>query len=255
MAPQNPVSKLLSWFGELGIFVSRLVRTTFAPPYEFRELMRQMDEIGSKSLPLVSLAGCALGAVMSMHLRDSLIRFGGKALLPAVIILALVKESGPIVTALVVSGRAGAGIGAELGSMRVTEQIDAMEVSAVDPFRFLVATRVLACMLVLPLLTVVADFCGIMTGWAANAVIEPLSFELFIREGFGRLLYSDLLPATLKTTVFGFLIGLIGCFQGMRASGGTEGVGRAATSSVVIASLFVIFSNVVLVRGIQVWFE
>ena len=103
---QNLILKLLNWFGELGFFVGRLFRSAFIPPYEFRELLRQMDEIGSKSLPLVALAGMALGAVMSMHLRDSLIRFGGKSLLPTVIILAIVKESGPIVTALVVSGRA-----------------------------------------------------------------------------------------------------------------------------------------------------
>src|SRR6185369_2194198 len=156
--------------------------------------------------------------------------------------------SGPIITALVVSGRVGAGIGAELGSMRVTEQIDAIEASAVDPYKFLVATRVLACVMMLPLLTIVADFCGIITGWIANTMVEPISLKLFLAQGLKDAHFADLLPSTLKTTVFGFIIGLIGCYQGMRACGGTAGVGRASTSAVVISSLFVILADVVLVR-------
>src|SRR5256886_482296 len=136
-----------------------------------------MDEIGTKSLPLVALDGGAIGVVLSLLTRDSLVRFGAKALLPTAIVFSLIKESGPIITALVVSGRVGAGIGAELGSMKVTEQIDAIEASAVDPYRLLVATRVLACILMLPLLTVTADFCGIVMGWVANRVGEPMSFR------------------------------------------------------------------------------
>src|SRR6059058_1090067 len=149
------------WFGELGMFCARLVRAAFTPPYEWRELIRQCDAIGAKSLPLVALAGAATGVVLSLETRDSLIRFGAKSLLPPVIVFSIIKESGPVITGLVVSGRVGAGIGAELGSMRVTEQIDAMEASAVDPFKFLAATRVAACALMLPLLTVAANFFGI----------------------------------------------------------------------------------------------
>lgn len=238
----------LEWFGELGSFCARLVRDGFAPPYEGKELVRQMDEIGSKSLPLVALAGTAIGVVLTLHTRESLIRFGAKSLLPAILILTIIKESGPIITALVVSGRVGAGVSAELGSMKVTEQIDAIEASAVNPFKFLVATRVLACILMLPLLTVAADFCGILMGWVANNLTEPISLNLYLSEGFKRVEFSDLLPTTVRTAVFGFLIGLIGCFQGMRTEGGTEGVGRAATSSVVLSSLFVILADVLLVR-------
>ena len=238
----------LEWFGELGSFCARMVRDGFAPPYEGKELVRQMDEIGSKSLPLVALAGTAIGVVLTLHTRESLIRFGAKSLLPAIIILTIIKESGPIITALVVSGRVGAGVSAELGSMKVTEQIDAIEASAVNPYKFLVATRVLACILMLPLLTVVADSCGILMGWVANNLTEPISLNLYLSEGFKRVEFSDLLPTTLRTSVFGFLIGLIGCFQGMRTEGGTEGVGRAATSSVVLSSLFVILADVLLVR-------
>jgi phospholipid/cholesterol/gamma-HCH transport system permease protein len=245
---------LFEWFGELGLFCGRLVRAAFVPPYEGQELVRQMDEIGSKSLPLVALAGAAIGVVLSLHTRDSLARFGAKSLLPAVIVMSIIKESGPIITALVVSGRVGAGIGAELGSMKVTEQIDAMEASAVNPYKFLAATRVLACVLMLPLLTIAANFCGIIMGWIANTLVEPISLTLFVTEGFKRMTFNDLLPPTFKTTVFGFIIGLVGCFQGMRTRGGTEGVGRSATSSVVLASLFVILADVLLVRLIQVFF-
>jgi phospholipid/cholesterol/gamma-HCH transport system permease protein len=248
------VVNCLDRFGNIGEFCARLIKAALTPPFEGRELLRQMDEIGAKSLPLVALAGAAIGVVLSLHTRDSLIRFGAKSMLPALIILSIIKESGPIITALVVSGRVGAGIGAELGSMKVTEQIDAIEASAVNPYKFLAATRIIACMLMLPLLTIVADFCGIVAGWLANAMAEPMPFKLFLNYGLAEADFADLLPATLKTVVFGFIIGLIGCFQGMRANGGTEGVGRASKSAVVLSSLFVILADVVLVRLIITFF-
>lgn len=255
-SPQRPglLLSFFEWFGELGIFCGRLARAAVTPPFEFRELLRQMDEIGAKSLPLVALAGSAIGMVLSLHTRDSLVRFGAKSLLPVVIVMSIIKESGPIITALVVSGRVGAGIGAELGSMKVTEQIDAIEVSAVNPYKFLVATRVVACILMLPLLTIVADFCGIMMGWIANTLVEPVALQLYLNEGFERVKFSDLLPSTFRTAVFGLIIGVIGSFQGMRTEGGTEAVGRSATSAVVLSSLFVILADVLLVRFIQIFF-
>ena len=216
--------------------------------------MRQFSEIGARSMPLVALAGAATGVVLSLETRDSLMRFGAKSLLPAVIVISIIKESGPIITALVVSGRTGAGIGAELGAMKVTEQIDAIEASAVDPYKYLVATRVLACILALPLLTLIADFCGILAGWLTNTMIEPVSLRYFIDAGFGDLTFNDFLPPTFKTVVFGLIVGVIACFQGMRTHGGTQGVQRAATSSVVLASLFVILADVLLVRLILVVF-
>src|SRR5438445_2477562 len=225
---------VFEWFGELGLFCARLIRTAFTPPYEFGELIRQCDAIGAKSLPLVALAGSATGVVLSLQTRDALVRFGAKSLLPAVIVFSIIKESGPVITGLVVSGRVGAGIGAELGSMKVTEQIDAMEASAVDPYKFLVSTRVLASILMLPLLTLTADFCGIFMGWVANTLTEPISLRLFMENGFKNVLFSDFIPPTLKTAFFGLIIGTVSCFQGMRTKGGTEGVGRAATSSAVL---------------------
>ena len=236
------------WFGELGIFCLRVFRAALSPPYEIRELVRQCDAIGAKSLPLVALAGAAIGVVLSLQTHDALVRFGAKSLLAPVIVFTIIKESGPVITGMVVAGRVGAGIGAELGSMRVTEQIDAMEASAVDPYKFLVGTRVLACVLMLPLLTLAADFSGLMMGWLANTLADPISFRLFFENGFKNLRFSDFIPPTLKTAVFGLIIGVVACFQGMRTKGGTEGVGRSATSAVVLSSLFVILADVLLVR-------
>ena len=249
------VVQFFEWFGNLGIFCARWLWATLTPPYELREFVHQLDELGSKSLPLVAIAGAATGIVLTLSTRDSLIRFGAKSLLPAAVVFSIIKESGPIITALVVSGRAAAGIGAELGAMKVTEQVDAMEASAVNPYRFLVATRVMACMLMLPLLTLVSDFCGVVMGWVADTAAEPISFRLFIHNGFKDVAFSDFLPPTLKTVVFGLLIGVISCFQGLRATGGTEGVERAATNSVVLASLFIIMADVLLVRLILVFFS
>lgn len=255
-APNNPgrfFILTIAWFGELAMFVGRTVRASCAAPLsEIRELLRQCDEIGSKSLPLVAMAGAAMGVVLSLETRDSLIHFGAKAMLPQVIFYSVIKESGPIITALVISGRVGAGIGAELGSMRVTEQIDAMEASAVDPWRFLVATRVIACILMLPLLTICSEFCAILMGWIAETVAEPTSLLHFIDRATKGVAFSDFIPPTLKTLVFGLIIGVVSCFQGMRTKGGTEGVGRSATSSVVLSSLFVILADVVLVRLILI---
>jgi phospholipid/cholesterol/gamma-HCH transport system permease protein len=247
-------TELFEWFGELGIFFWRVVRAGLTPPFEFGELFRQLDEVGSKSLPLVGLAGAAIGVVLALESVQSMTRFGAKALLPAALVYAIVHEIGPIITALVVSGRVGAGIGAELASMKVTEQIDAIEVSAVNPYRLLAAPRILACILMLPLLTLAADACGLLMGWVALAMVEPLSFHQFIISGFKGSGFNDFLPPTFKTAVFGLIIGLIACFQGMRTRGGAEGVGRAATSSVVLSSLFVILADVVLVKFILLFF-
>jgi phospholipid/cholesterol/gamma-HCH transport system permease protein len=250
----GPITQFLEWFGDLGIFSWQAFRAAVTPPFEFRELFRQLDEIGSKSLPLVALAGAATGVVLSLEARYSLTRFGAKSLLPAAIVFSVIHETGPIITGLVVSGRVGAGIGAELASMKVTEQIDAIEASAVNPFRLLAATRILACILMLPLLTLAADFCGLLMGWITQALVEPLSLHQFISIGFNGANFNDFLPPTFKTAVFGLIIGLIACFQGMRTQGGAAGVGRAATSSVVLSSLFVILADVVLVKLIILFF-
>ena len=173
-----------------------------------------------------------------------------------VVCFSIIKEMGPIITGLVASGRIGAGIGAELGSMKVSEQIDAMEASAVNPYKYLAAVdfRILACIVALPLLTLAADACGTLMGWVANTLTEPISLQYFINTGLNGVSFSDFLPPTLKTMVYGAIIGAVSCFQGMRTRGGTEGVGRSATSSVVLSSLFIILADVILVRLILVFF-
>jgi len=250
----QPVREAVETVGEFGRFAYRVAKSIVQPPYEFREFLHQLDEIGSKSLPLVALAGAATGVVLSLQTRDSLTRFGAKSVLPVVIVFSLIKETGPIITGLVASGRVGAGIGAELGSMKVTEQIDAMEASAVDPHKYLAGTRVLAAVVALPLLTVVADFCGIFAGWFATTMAEPTSLKLFLGNGFRSVTFDDVLPPTLKTVVFGLIIGLVSTFYGMRTRGGTEGVGRSATGSVVLSSLLIILADVILVRLIIEFF-
>jgi phospholipid/cholesterol/gamma-HCH transport system permease protein len=248
------VGGFFGWFGELGIFSWQVLKAAVTPPYEWRELIRQLDEVGSKSFPLVVLAGAAVGVIISLEARYSLSRFGAKSMFPATLVYSVIQVMGPIITGLVVSGRVGAGIGAELASMKVSEQIDAIEASAVNPFRLLAATRILACILMLPLLTLAADASGLMAGWLAQALVEPLSFHQFISSGFNGATFSAFLPPTFKTMVYGLIIGLIASFTGMNTRGGAEGVGRAATNSVVLGSLFLILADVVLVKFILVVF-
>jgi len=251
----NLVNLFLEWFGDLGLFVWHVLRAAVRRPFEGRELLRQLDEIGSKSLPVAALAGAAIGFVLSLESRSSLVRFGAKSMLPAAVVYSVIHETGPIVTGLVVCGRVGAGIGAELGSMKVTEQIDAIEASGVNPYKFLAFTRIVACILMLPLLTLAADFCCVLFGWIAETMVEPVSFLRFVDQGFVGASFSDFLAPTLRTAVFGLIICTIGCFQGMNTKGGTAGVGISATSSVVISSLFVILADVFLVKFILVFFS
>jgi phospholipid/cholesterol/gamma-HCH transport system permease protein len=250
----NPAIAILNWCGELAIFVWKVLCAAVTPPYEFGEFVRQLDEIGSKSLPLVAAAGSAIGVVLALEASSSLVRFGARSLLPATVVFSVITEMGPILTGLIVSGRVGAGIGAELASMKVTEQIDAIEASAVNPFKLLAATRILACIVAMPLLTLAASFCGVFMGWVAATLMEPISLTRFINSGFNGAGFKDFLPPTFKTCVYGAIIGTVACFTGMRAKGGAEGVGSAATTSVVLSSLFVILADVLLVKVILLIF-
>jgi len=238
----------LAWVGEVFLFGLRALREAFLPPYEVGEVVRHVYEIGWKSTPLIALSGFAIGIVLSMHTRASLERFGAEAMIPAGLAIALIRETGPLVTGLLVSGRVGAGIGAELGAMKVTEQIDALEASAVDSFKFLAVTRILACILAMPLLTLVMDFCGIVGGFLAETTISGMSWQLYFQRAFSLVEFDDFIPATMKTAVFGMIIGTIACYLGFTTTQGTEGVGRTSTRSVVLASMMIIVSNVVLVK-------
>jgi len=186
------VTGFFEWFGNLGLFSWQVLKAAVTSPYEWRELIRQLDEVGSKSLPLVAMAGAAIGVVISLEARYSLTRFGAKSMFPATLVYSVIQVMGPVITGLVVSGRVGAGMGAELASMKVTEQIDAIEASAINPYRLLAAPRILACILMLPLLTVATDGCALMTGWFAQAVVEPLS-SIHLKRIQGR--YFQCIPA------------------------------------------------------------
>jgi len=189
-----------------------------------------------------------LGIVMSVHTRESMVRFGAASMIPAVLTIAFFRELGPLLTGLLVAGRVGAGIGAELAGMRVTEQIDALETMAVDSFKYLVVTRVAACMISLPILTLMVDFSGLAGGMAAELIVSHTSPQLYIYRSFGSMDWSDYLPTTFKTIVFGLVIGMISCFLGYNAKGGAAGVGKASTRSVVFSSLALILINIVLVK-------
>lgn len=242
------VAALLGWIGEVSTFGARALRDAWRRPLELDEVARQIFDIGWRSIPLIVASGFAIGVVLSLHTRASLERFGAEAMIPAGLAIALVRETGPLTAGLLLSGRVGAGIGAELGAMKVTEQIDALEATAVDSFKFLAVTRILACMIALPLLTTVMDFSGIIGGYVAETAVTGMSFRLYFDRAFSHLQFSDFIPATLKTIVFGFIIGTVASYLGFTTERGTEGVGRASTRSVVLASLLIIAINVILVK-------
>jgi phospholipid/cholesterol/gamma-HCH transport system permease protein len=247
-ATGRSLASAIAAVGDVSLFGLRAAHAAFFPPFELRELARQLYELGLRSAPLLAVSGFAVGVVLSMHTRASLERFGAESMIPAGLALALVRETGPLTAGLLLSGRIGAGIGAELGAMRVTEQIDALEATAVDAFRFLVVTRMVACVIALPILTTLLNFSGIFGGWVAESTITGMSLELYLRRAFSLVDFTDFVPSTLKTAVFGFIIAIVSSYLGYHATQGTEGVGRASTRAVVISSIVLIISNVVLVK-------
>jgi phospholipid/cholesterol/gamma-HCH transport system permease protein len=246
---------MIGYLEALGHFVHFAIRALLAVPLALarpREIGRQLYAVLLGALPLGAVAGLALGVVVWLHLHSVLQRFGATQYLPQALALAVVLEFAPTGAGLIVAGRSGASLGAELGSMRLTEQIDALESMGVSPIRLLVAPRVLACMLALPVLTVFIVYCGLASSFAAEALGGNLSWVQYQSECLRGLRLADVVPATLKTVAFGYLIAVAGCYFGMQAHGGTEGVGRAATRGVVVSTLLVLASNVLLVRFIQV---
>ena len=242
------VVTLLASAGAVSIFAFKALRELVVPPFEIRETIRQLFELGLRSAPLIAVAGMAVGVVLSMHTRASLERFGAEAMIPAGLAIALVRETGPLTAGLLLSGRIGAGIGAELGAMRVTEQIDALEASAVDSFRYLVVTRVAACIIALPILTTIMNFAGMLGGFLAETATTGMPLSLYFNRAFSIVDLTDYVPATVKTMVFGFIIATISSYLGFTTESGTEGVGRASTRAVVFSSMLIIVANVVLVR-------
>jgi phospholipid/cholesterol/gamma-HCH transport system permease protein len=242
------IAALFREAGSLSQFAIQSIRAAFRRPFEFDEIVQQTYMVGWRSLPLIMTSGLAIGVVLSMHTRAVMERFGAEALIPSALAIALISETGPLMTGLLVAGRVGAGIGAELGGMRVTEQIDALESLAVDSVHYLAVTRIIACMIALPILTTALNFSGLIGGFIAESAISGISMKLYFRHAFEVAGFMDYVLPTVKTVVFGFIIGTVSSYLGYTATGGSQGIGRASTMSVVLSSMLLIFINVLLVR-------
>jgi phospholipid/cholesterol/gamma-HCH transport system permease protein len=241
--------------GDIALFALRFFKEVFTKPFEFKELLRQCYQMGNRSLLLVGVTGFILGLVFTLQSRPTLMEFGAESWMPSMVSISIVREIGPVIIALICAGRIGSGIGAELGSMRVTEQIDAMEVSGTNPFKYLVVTRIVATTLMLPLLIVFGDAIALV----GSAIVENLkgavSYQLYFNQVFDALKFSDILPATVKSFFFGFAIGLIGCYKGYYCKKGTVGVGEASNSAVVYTSMLLFIIDFIAVFVSDIFFE
>lgn len=236
----------------LTVFNLEFFKQAFIPPYEIHEIKKHMNELGVKTFPIVSITGLIIGLVLALQSYPVLQRFGATDFLASMVSISVVRELGPVLTALIFTGRVSSGIGAELGSMRVTEQIDAMEVSAVNPFKYLVVTRVFATTMILPLLTIYVIVIAVFGSYFAAVILENQNFIYYMNSVIDAIEFGDLIPGIAKTFVFGYITGLVGCYKGFTADGGTEGVGRASTTSVVVSSLLILIFDMILVK-ITMW--
>ncbi|MGG7036003.1 MAG: MlaE family ABC transporter permease [Flavobacterium sp.] len=234
--------------GQISLFAARFFKEIFRTSFEIKEFFWQCYVIGYKSLPLVSITAFIMGLVLTIQSRPTLLTFGAESWLPSMVGLSLVREIAPVITALICAGKIASGIGAELGSMKVTEQIDAMEVSAINPYKYLVVTRIMATTLMIPILVIYADFIGVLGGYVGYNVHGDIILYRYFADVIENLGFLDMLPATIKTFFFGFCIGLIGCYKGFNAESGTESVGKAANSAVVTASLAIFIIDLIAVQ-------
>lgn len=245
--PQNIKSFLIE-AGDLSRFTGRFFAQMFKPRYEIAEFFRQCYIIGYKSLPLIGLTAFIMGLVLTMQLRPSMVLYGVESKLPEIVSIAIIREIGPVIAALIFAGKIGSSIGAELGSMKVTEQIDAMDVSGTNPFKYLVVTRVLAATLMLPVLVMLADAVSLFGAFLGVNIRSTTSFDLFWSQAITSLSFSDVLPAYIKTYFFGFAVGIIGCYKGFNSKKGTEGVGSSANSAVVVSSIIIFIIDLLAVQ-------
>ena len=247
-AIRNSFNNFLTELGDIIIFTANTVRQFFVGPFEFKEIVKQGYNVGNKTIGLITITGFILGLVLSMQTRPVLVDFGAQSVLPGMIAVSIVREIGPMVTALLCAGKISSGIGAELGAMKVTEQLDAMEVSGTKPLNYVVATRVLATTFLVPILVIYSDALALLGSYFAVYMHENISLVLFFTEAFDSLEFSDVIPATIKTFFFGFFVGLIGCYKGFTANRGTESVGLAANSAVVTSSLVIFVIDLIAVQ-------
>jgi phospholipid/cholesterol/gamma-HCH transport system permease protein len=244
------LSRLVEFVGRVGLFSLQVFLDSLRPPFEFAQLFRQLAEVGTRSLALIIVSGFAVGAVMTLHTRSTLVMFGATAMIPAVQSVAFFVEIGPLVAGLLLAGRVGSGIGAVLANMRASEQIDAIESLSIDSFKFLVVPRVLACVIALPFLTLFMDFAGLLGGFLSEELSSHIAPALYLNRAFDYLHWSNFIPPTLKTAVFGFIIGSVSSYFGYTTDKGARGVGEAATNSVVVSSLLIIIADVLLIKCI-----
>ena len=249
------INVLLIEIGELSFFGWRFFKESFKRPFEFKEFIKQCFYMGNRSLLLVAVTGFIIGLVFTLQSRPTLQEFGAVSWMPSMVSISIIREIGPIITALICAGRIGSGIGAELGSMRVTEQIDAMEVSGTNPFKYLVVTRIMATTFMLPILVIFGDAIAIYGSYLVENIKGHVSFLLYYNQVFDSLEFSDLIPATIKTFFFGFAIGLVGCFKGYYCKKGTAGVGIAANSAVVFTSMLLFVIDFVAVFVTDIFYD
>ncbi len=242
------LKNIFEGIGKTTLFTARFFKETFTPPFEFKEFIWQCYTIGYKSLPLVSITGFIMGLVLTIQTRPTMVKFGAESWLPSMVGLSLIREIVPVITALICAGKIASSIGAELGSMKVTEQIDAMEVSAINPYRYLVVTRIMATTIMIPILVLYADFVGVLGGYIGYNIHENMNSYRYFSNVLEHLDFLDILPATIKTFFFGFSIGLIGCYKGFNAKNGTESVGKASNSAVVTASITIFILDMIAVQ-------
>jgi phospholipid/cholesterol/gamma-HCH transport system permease protein len=233
---------------KVNLFIIRFFKEAFLPPYEFKEIVRQCYEVGVRSFTLITVTGFIVGLIFTKQSRPSLGEFGATSWLPSLVSIAIMRALAPLVTALIASGKVGSSIGAELSSMRVTEQIDAMEVSGTNPFKFLVCTRVLATTITVPILATYTAVIGLLGGYLNVSENEGTSYTAFVQAFFQPLQFLDFTAALIKSIVFGFTIGIVGCYQGYYSDKGTEGVGKAANGAVVTAMFLVFIEEIVIVQ-------
>ena len=233
---------------EIARFVARFFREVFKPPYEFKEIIRQCYEIGYRSLLLISVTGFVTGIVFTKQSRPSLAEFGATSWIPSLVAIAIIRALAPLVTALISAGKVGSNIAAELGSMKVSEQIDAMEVSGTHPFKYLVVTRVLATTFMIPLLMCYTGLVAMIGAFINVNQNEATNFVAFFTQAFSSISFLDIIASVVKATIFGFTIGIVGCYKGYSASQGTEGVGRAANASVVMSMFLIFIEEIILVQ-------
>ena len=229
-------------------FLKLILRNTFVKSFEWQEFFKQCYVIGNKSVALISITGIIIGLVLTIQSRPPLVEFGAVTMLPGMVAVSLIREMGPVITALICAGKIGSSMGAELGSMRVTEQIDAMEVSNANPIKYLVVPRVLAATVMIPILTLYADVIGIFGSWIGVNIKDDVSLVLFVNQAFASVEFIDIIPAVIKSFFFGAVIGIVGCYKGYNAERGTESVGVAANSAVVTGSLLVIIVDLIAVQ-------